>query len=250
MPVYKCPNGKYRIGSGPCVFTSEEKAEKAYAAYKAKKHNMEAAEMNENLETGLFEVLGGRGSGNFGHGGRPGKVGGSGSGKGKGGKKAAKASEMLITEGGVVVTKEPKITEIERVLDPYNYGDRAISEHFGLPMSVPLKAYQLDLQNVQAKVIGKVRYISGSSAIYYSRQEAEKGWARMLKEEGAKPVKKGTKSGSEKPKKQSYADYVKEKRSQSSRFYQDDKPFDLKPERKIKGGDPGVYRTPGVKIHY
>lgn len=33
---------------------------------------------------GLFEILGGPGSGNFGHGGRPGKVGGSGTGKGKG----------------------------------------------------------------------------------------------------------------------------------------------------------------------
>ena len=39
MPVYKCPNGKYRIGSGPCDFGSKEKAEVAYQAYLAKKHN-------------------------------------------------------------------------------------------------------------------------------------------------------------------------------------------------------------------
>jgi len=38
MPVHKCPNGKYRIGSGKCMYDSKGKAEKAYAAYKAKKH--------------------------------------------------------------------------------------------------------------------------------------------------------------------------------------------------------------------
>lgn len=39
MPIKECPNGKYRIGSGPCVFTSHEKAEKAYKAYLAKKYD-------------------------------------------------------------------------------------------------------------------------------------------------------------------------------------------------------------------
>lgn len=37
MPVIKCGNGKYRIGSGPCMYTSKAKAERAYAAYRAKK---------------------------------------------------------------------------------------------------------------------------------------------------------------------------------------------------------------------
>ena len=37
MPVKKCANGKYRIGSGPCVYTSKAKADKAYRAYLAKK---------------------------------------------------------------------------------------------------------------------------------------------------------------------------------------------------------------------
>jgi len=37
MPVQKCKNGKYRIGSGKCMYDSKEKAEKAYAAYRAKK---------------------------------------------------------------------------------------------------------------------------------------------------------------------------------------------------------------------
>lgn len=41
MPVHKCPNGKYRIGSGKCMYTSKEAAEKAYRAYKAKKHQKE-----------------------------------------------------------------------------------------------------------------------------------------------------------------------------------------------------------------
>lgn len=39
MPVYKCPGGKYRIGSGTCMYDSKEAAERAYAAYRAKKHD-------------------------------------------------------------------------------------------------------------------------------------------------------------------------------------------------------------------
>lgn len=38
MPVIKCSNGKFRIGSGPCMYTSKAKADRAYGAYKAKKH--------------------------------------------------------------------------------------------------------------------------------------------------------------------------------------------------------------------
>ena len=38
MPVSKCPNGKYRIGSGRCMYTSKAAAERAYRAYLAKKH--------------------------------------------------------------------------------------------------------------------------------------------------------------------------------------------------------------------
>jgi hypothetical protein len=79
MPVLKCPNGKFRIGTGPCVFISKEKAERAYAAYRAKKH---MSENKEVLDNGLFEVLGskGPGKGNWGHSGGkggPGKPGGS-----------------------------------------------------------------------------------------------------------------------------------------------------------------------------
>lgn len=39
MPIHKCSNGKYRIGEGDCVFESKEKAERAYHAYLAQKHD-------------------------------------------------------------------------------------------------------------------------------------------------------------------------------------------------------------------
>ncbi len=32
MPVIKCNNGKYRIGSGACIFETEEKAQSVWAA--------------------------------------------------------------------------------------------------------------------------------------------------------------------------------------------------------------------------
>jgi len=38
MPVLKCPNGKYRIGSGKCMYDSKEKAERAYKGYLGSKH--------------------------------------------------------------------------------------------------------------------------------------------------------------------------------------------------------------------
>jgi hypothetical protein len=37
MPVKKCSNGKYKIGSGKCMYKSKKKARKAYKAYRAKK---------------------------------------------------------------------------------------------------------------------------------------------------------------------------------------------------------------------
>ena len=44
MPVLKCTNGKYRIGTGPCVFDTKEKAKKAYRGYLWKKHGVKASE--------------------------------------------------------------------------------------------------------------------------------------------------------------------------------------------------------------
>ena len=34
MPVIKCSNGKYRIGSGSCIYDTEEKAHRAWAAFR------------------------------------------------------------------------------------------------------------------------------------------------------------------------------------------------------------------------
>lgn len=39
MPVRKCSNGKYRIGSGDCIYTSRDSAERAYAGYRAQKYS-------------------------------------------------------------------------------------------------------------------------------------------------------------------------------------------------------------------
>ena len=37
MPVLKCPNGKWKIGSGKCMYNSKASANRAYRAYLAKK---------------------------------------------------------------------------------------------------------------------------------------------------------------------------------------------------------------------
>jgi len=39
VPVLKCPNGKYRIGQGKCMYKTKAAAERAYRAYLAKKHS-------------------------------------------------------------------------------------------------------------------------------------------------------------------------------------------------------------------
>lgn len=40
MPVLSCGGGKYKIGSGKCMYDSKKKAERAYAGYRAAKHIM------------------------------------------------------------------------------------------------------------------------------------------------------------------------------------------------------------------
>lgn len=37
MPVKRCSNGKYRIGSGKCMYKTKAAAERAYRAYLAKR---------------------------------------------------------------------------------------------------------------------------------------------------------------------------------------------------------------------
>lgn len=45
MPVKYCKeNGKYRIGDGKCMYDTKAKAEKAYKAYRIKKHMHEIKE--------------------------------------------------------------------------------------------------------------------------------------------------------------------------------------------------------------
>lgn len=48
MPVLQCANGKFRIGSGPCVYTSQASADRAYAAYLARQGKGDG--MKKNLE--------------------------------------------------------------------------------------------------------------------------------------------------------------------------------------------------------
>jgi len=53
MPVHKCPNGKFRIGSGNCMYDSKEKAEKAYKGYLASKREelkYEISSLEEDLK--------------------------------------------------------------------------------------------------------------------------------------------------------------------------------------------------------
>lgn len=52
MPVLKCSNGKYRIGSGPCIYPTAEAANKAYKGYLGKKHS----ESTGLQEEGFVEI--------------------------------------------------------------------------------------------------------------------------------------------------------------------------------------------------
>ena len=44
MPVIKCPTGKYRIGTGPCVFDTKQLALKAYRGYLWRKYGTKASQ--------------------------------------------------------------------------------------------------------------------------------------------------------------------------------------------------------------
>ena len=59
MPVHKCPNGKWRIGSGGCNFDSKAKAEAAYKGYLAKKREdlkYEISSLEEDLKLISLEL--------------------------------------------------------------------------------------------------------------------------------------------------------------------------------------------------
>lgn len=55
MPVTKCSNGKYKIGSGGCNFSSKAKAEAAYKAYLSKKH--ESIKKDIDVELKSLELI-------------------------------------------------------------------------------------------------------------------------------------------------------------------------------------------------
>lgn len=56
MPVIKCSNGKYRIGSGACVFDTEESAQRAWQSIKvsmAQSYNDYPLKARENAKRAL-----------------------------------------------------------------------------------------------------------------------------------------------------------------------------------------------------
>ena len=58
MPVIKCSNGKYRIGSGECIYDTEEKALQVWKAILA---SGQYGKVN-NKQSNLRETKGGQGS--------------------------------------------------------------------------------------------------------------------------------------------------------------------------------------------
>ncbi len=60
MPVLKCKNGKWRIGTGACVYETKEKAEKAYKAilaqgkFKKKKNGSSAWIRTKNRRLEIY----------------------------------------------------------------------------------------------------------------------------------------------------------------------------------------------------
>lgn len=46
MPVLKCPNGKYRVGTSKCMYDKKSSAEKAYRAYLAIKYSPKKGKKN------------------------------------------------------------------------------------------------------------------------------------------------------------------------------------------------------------
>ena len=51
MPIFRCDNGKYRIGDGECMYESEASAERAYVAYLAQENDEKAMTYNDYPES-------------------------------------------------------------------------------------------------------------------------------------------------------------------------------------------------------
>lgn len=45
MPVRQCPNGKWRIGEGECIYSTKEAAERAYRGYLATRESQSSADL-------------------------------------------------------------------------------------------------------------------------------------------------------------------------------------------------------------
>ena len=59
MPVRRCSNGLWAIGSGKCMYKSKSSAEKAYAAYRAIKHSQgEKMNLEKIIKESFLEVTG------------------------------------------------------------------------------------------------------------------------------------------------------------------------------------------------
>jgi len=54
MPIYRCDNGKYRIGDGECVYTSEANAARAMAEYHNEDENHDNNH-NDNYKSMIYK---------------------------------------------------------------------------------------------------------------------------------------------------------------------------------------------------
>lgn len=55
MPVLACSNGRWRIGTGPCVYKTKESAESAYRGYLYYKNASESLETMPDWMRNLFD---------------------------------------------------------------------------------------------------------------------------------------------------------------------------------------------------
>lgn len=57
MPVHECPNGKWRIGRGKCIYDTKEKANAAYRAYLAETHGKGVGKMPVRLKNIVISFI-------------------------------------------------------------------------------------------------------------------------------------------------------------------------------------------------
>lgn len=57
MPVRKCSNQKFRIGSGKCIYHSKEKAQKAYRGYLGSKFGSFQERISDLSHSDFMQLL-------------------------------------------------------------------------------------------------------------------------------------------------------------------------------------------------